>query len=156
MHNLVFILVKATAFEASFKFGDAGRACYNFLKFRHRLVTDWNRKRLLWCNLPDELPMTINRIVAGSLSLLLLTLLGWSIFAGVGDLRTWIVLGIGAVLGLLYSIVGRLPNWIVDLSGGSITEDDDPSNLSPRVYLPILLGVIVVAVAVLLIVTRWL
>ena len=91
--------------------------------------------------------MTSNRIAAGTLSLVLLGLLGWSIFTGVGDLRTWTMLGVGAALGLLYTAFGRVPDWIVDHSGGSITDDDDPSNISPRVFVPILLGVILVAVA---------
>ena len=51
------------------------------------------------------------------------------------------------VLGGIYTAFGRLPDWIADYSGGSITEDDDPANISPRVYLPILLGVIVIAAA---------
>ena len=90
--------------------------------------------------------MTTHRIVAAALSLGLLVLLGWSIFTGVGDVRTWIVLGVGATLGLVYTVIGRVPDWIIDYSGGSITSDDDPANLSPRVYLPILFVVIVLAV----------
>lgn len=95
--------------------------------------------------------MKPKRIVAGVLTLALLTLLGWSVFAGFGDFPTWIMLGFGAALGGLYTAFGRLPDWIVDHSGGSITEDADPSNIAPRVYVPILLGVIVVAVLVLLV-----
>lgn len=91
--------------------------------------------------------MNINRIAAGILSLVLFALLGWCIFAGVGDMRTWAILGIGAVLGSLYTALGRLPHWIVDHSGGTMTDDGDPSNISPRIYLPILLCVVVIAVA---------
>jgi hypothetical protein len=94
----------------------------------------------------SEWPMTPNRIVAGTLSLLLLVLLGWSIFSGIGDLRTRVILAVGVALGLLYTAFGRLPDWIVDHSGGSITDDDDPSNISPRVYMPIVFGAILVAV----------
>lgn len=90
--------------------------------------------------------MTLKRIAAAILTLLLLVLLGWSIFAGVGDLRTRIILAAGVVLGSLYITFGRLPDWIVDQSGGSITHDNDPSNISPRIYLPIVLGAILVAV----------
>ncbi|ELP31401.1 hypothetical protein RBSWK_04671 [Rhodopirellula baltica SWK14] len=68
--------------------------------------------------------------------------------ARVGDLRIWVVLGFGVTLGSLYTAFGRLPDWIVENSGGSITDDDDPSNVSARVYLPILLGVILIAFAV--------
>ena len=83
------------------------------------------------------MPINTNRIAACILSLVLLALLGWSVFAGVGDVRTWIMLGVGALLGALYAVFGRLPDWIVEYSGSSITDDDDPSNISPRVYLPI-------------------
>ncbi len=100
--------------------------------------------------------MPTNRIVAGILSIILLALLGWSVFVGVGDVRTKVMLGAGATVGLLYTAWGRLPAWMVDYSGGGITADDDPSNLSPRVYLPILLGVIVVAVIATLVVLRFL
>ena len=90
--------------------------------------------------------MNGQQIAAGVLSFVLLTLLGWSLFAGVGDLRTRVILGVGVALGLLYAATGRLPDWMVNLSGGSITHDDDPSNIPPRVYLPILLGAVFVAV----------
>ena len=100
--------------------------------------------------------MKPNRIAAGVLTLVLLALLGWSIFAGVGDVRTWVMLGVGAALGGLYTALGQLPAWIVEHSGGSITEDDDPSNISPRVYLPILLGVITVAVLAFFVALRFL
>ena len=90
--------------------------------------------------------MSTNRIAAVALSVVLVALLSWSILAGVGDIRTRIILGVGVLLGLLYAAIGHVPDWIVDYSGGSITNDDDPSNISPRVYLPILLGVVVVAV----------
>jgi hypothetical protein len=91
---------------------------------------------------------TNKRIASGVLSLVLLTLLGWCVVTRVGDLRTWVVLGFGVTLGSLYSAFGRLPDWIVENSGGSITDDDDPSNVSARVYIPILLGVILIAFAV--------
>ncbi len=92
--------------------------------------------------------MTTNRIASGLLSLVLLVLLGWCIIAGLGNFRTKLILGAGAVLGTVYTVWGRLPDWIIDHSGGSITHDDDPSNISPRIYLPILIGVIVIAIAV--------
>ena len=100
--------------------------------------------------------MTTNRIAAGALSLVLLALLGWSIIAGVGDVRTWGTLGLGAMLGVLYTAIGRVPDWIIDHSGGFITDDTDPSNLSPRIYLPILFGVIALAVIAFVLVLRFL
>lgn len=100
--------------------------------------------------------MTTKRIVAGAMSILLLALLGWSILAGVGDVRTWIMLGLGVILGVVYTAIGRLPGWIVANSGGSITDDHDPSNISPQIYLPILFGVIIVAVMTFVVVLRFL
>ena len=92
------------------------------------------------------MPTTTNRIVAGVLSIVLLALLGWSLFAGVGDVRTRTMLAVGVCLGGTYAFLGGLPDWIVDYSGGTINADDDPSNIPPRVYLPILFGVIAIAV----------
>ena len=100
--------------------------------------------------------MNVKRIAAGLLSLILFALLGWSILAGVGDLRTHIVLCVGATLGSLYTIVGRVPDWILDHTGGTITADDDPNNISPRVYLPILLGVVLMAVTAFVVVAYFL
>jgi len=76
--------------------------------------------------------MKTNRIVAGTLSIVLLALLGWSIFAGVGDVRTWVMLGVGVALGVLYTAFGRLPEWIVDYSGSSITDNDDLQHVPTR------------------------
>ena len=90
--------------------------------------------------------MTPKRLIAGTLSFLLWVLLGWSVFAGIGDLKTRIILAAGGALGSLYSVLGRLPDGIVENSGGFITDDDDPSNISPVVYLPIVLGAILIAV----------
>ena len=96
--------------------------------------------------------MTPARIIAGLLSLVLVGLLGRSIVRGVGDIRTQILLGVGVVLGIAYVVYGRLPDWLISLSGGSLVADDDPSNISPRVYLPIIGGVILLAVVVFVIV----
>jgi hypothetical protein len=90
--------------------------------------------------------MTLKRMFTGILSLLLVVLLGWSIFSGMGDLKTQILLAVGIALGSLYTAFGQLPDWIVDHSGGSITDDDDPSNISPRLYMPVILGVMLLAV----------
>ncbi|MCA9190622.1 MAG: hypothetical protein KDB03_02630 [Planctomycetales bacterium] len=88
----------------------------------------------------------MNRIFAAILSVVLFALLCWSVFIGAGDIRTWTFLGAGSALGALYAVLGKVPEWIVDHSGGTIHEDDDPSNISPRIYLPILLGAICVAI----------
>ena len=100
--------------------------------------------------------MNTNRVAAGILSLVLSALLGWSIVAGVGDLRTRIILGGGVALGVLYTAFGRVPDWIRDRTGGTLTDDDDPSNISPRVYLPIILGAILVAIGAFVVVVSML
>ena len=96
--------------------------------------------------------MTPKRILAGLLSMVFLTLLGLTFFpdASTGDPEDLLffqaTLGVAAVLGIVYAAYGRLPDWIIDLSDGSLTHDDDPSNISPRVYLPILFALVLVVV----------
>ncbi|MCC6507774.1 MAG: hypothetical protein IT423_01605 [Pirellulaceae bacterium] len=68
--------------------------------------------------------------------------------AGIGDLKTRVILAMGVTFGSLYTALGRLPDWMVNFSRGTITDDEDPANISPRVYLPIILGAILVAVLV--------
>ena len=96
--------------------------------------------------------MTPPRITAGLLSLVLLASLGWSIVRGVGDLRTQIILSVGVVLGIVYTAYGRLPDWLISHSGGSLVDDDGPSSISPRVYLPIIGAAILLAVVALVVV----
>ena len=57
----------------------------------------------------------------------------------------------GIVLGVIYTLQGELPELLIDWSHGRLTADDDPSNISPKVYLPIVLGVIVIAFVALVI-----
>ncbi|QDT45938.1 hypothetical protein Pan241w_60660 [Gimesia alba] len=95
--------------------------------------------------------MNSKRITAGVLVVLLLVLLSWTFIGGVGDLRLQVLLGFGIVLGLVYAIHGRLSEWILDLSGNKIVADDAPGNISPRVYLPILGAVVLIAVIIFLV-----
>jgi hypothetical protein len=92
--------------------------------------------------------MTQSRIAAVVLSLLLLGLWIWSFINGVRDPRLHTMLGIGVSLGALYAANGQLPKWITSASSGHLTADDDPANISPRLYLPILTGVIIIAILV--------
>ena len=55
---------------------------------------------------------------------------------GVGDVRTQVMLGADSFLGVLYTLFGRLPDWLIEHSGGSLVADDNPGNISPRVYGP--------------------
>lgn len=92
--------------------------------------------------------MSKQRVAAGVLSMLLLALLGWSVVQGVGDVRTQALLAAGACAGLIYTLIGRLPDWLMRLSGGRLVDDDDPSNLPPRVYLSVLGAALVIALIV--------
>ena len=90
--------------------------------------------------------MTRTRVFAGLLSLALLALLGWCFVRGVGDVRTQIMLGAGSFLGILYTVFGRLPDWLIEHSGGSLAADDDPGNISPRLYLSVIGAAILIAI----------
>ncbi|QDU00288.1 hypothetical protein [Gimesia aquarii] len=96
--------------------------------------------------------MSPKRITSGLLSLILLVLFGWTFVGGVDDLRIQVMLCIGVVLGTVYTIYGELPKWLIILSGGKIVADEDPSNISPRIYLPILMVAILIAIVALMLV----
>ena len=96
--------------------------------------------------------MSPKRITSGLLSLILLVLFGWTFVGGVDDLRIQVMLCIGVVLGTVYRIYGELPKWLIILSGGKIVADEDPSNISPRIYIPILIVAILIATVALLLV----
>jgi len=98
--------------------------------------------------------MTAKRISAGLLSIFLMAMLVRTFIGGVGDIRTQVLLGMGVILGAVYTFYGQLPEWLVNFSGGKIVSDDDPGNISPRVYLPILLAVILIAVIVFIVMVR--
>ena len=95
--------------------------------------------------------MTRKRFSSGLLTLGLLALLGWCVVSNAGDLRTRVMLGAGVLLGIVYTIWGRLPDWLLERSGGYLSADDAPSNIPARVYLPIILGAILLAALVIVI-----
>lgn len=83
------------------------------------------------------------------LTILLAGLGVYAWWAGVGDRRMAGLLASGVVLGALYSARGgSLPAFVYRFYGSKLTRDDDRRNLSPKVYLPILLGAVVVAWAI--------
>ncbi len=93
--------------------------------------------------------LMLKRGVAGLLSLVLLAFLGATFFGGSSGedlLEVQIILGVGVVLGVAYAARGRLPHWAIELSEGRLTQDNDPSNLSPLVYLPVLLALVLVII----------
>ena len=96
--------------------------------------------------------MRPKQITAGLLSMVLLALLVWTFVGNAGDIRIQVLLGIGIVLGFIYTIYGQLPEWLINFSGGKIVADDDPSNISPRIYLPILGVVILIASLIMMVV----
>ncbi len=90
--------------------------------------------------------MKNRRIISGLLTILLAMLLGWYKTQGVGDGRTIVYLCIGIILGTVYTFFGRLPSWVISISNGWLNADDNPANIPPRVYLPIIAVVIFLAV----------
>ncbi len=96
--------------------------------------------------------MKTRRIISGLLTVLLAILLGWCMTQGVGDGRTIVYLCIGIILGTTYTFFGRLPIWLISASGGSLSDDDDPANISAYVYLPIIVAAILLAVIIFVIV----
>ncbi len=71
------------------------------------------------------------------------------------NFQTAITCFIFATLGAIFTINKKIPEWIYEFSdiytsyipSGRITRDDDEANLPLKVYLPILLGAILLAVA---------
>ena len=47
---------------------------------------------------------------------------------------------------VIFVVRGAPPEQLVALSRGTLTEDEDPSNIPPTTYLPILLGMILLAI----------
>ncbi len=99
-----------------------------------------------------------NRIAALCLTVGLVVGLAYVVFAKIGDAVAYSCMAMGICLGTLYVIRGSLPESLLRITeitryieGGHITADDDPRNISPRVYLPILAAVLLVAVIILLI-----
>src|SRR5438270_831854 len=91
-------------------------------------------------------PITSKRLVVFIVTLCLVGLALYSWRGGVGDRSTRYLLCIGVALGLLYIVRGgSLPPLVYKFSGGSLTSDDAPGNLSPKVYLVVLLAVILAA-----------
>ena len=83
---------------------------------------------------------------------LALAALGIYVWRHEGDLNTLWLLCVGVVLGALYTLRGgTLPAFIHRsseshwLSNSPITADDDPRNLSPKLYLPILGAAVLIA-----------
>jgi hypothetical protein len=71
-----------------------------------------------------------------------LGVLGW--IRGTMTPRVLEVIVIGVVVSITYVVAGgRLPDWLKRFV--NVTDDDDPSNLPVRLYLPILAAVLVVA-----------
>jgi len=90
---------------------------------------------------------TSKRLAAAALSMLLLSLLIWMRIRGLGDVWFHGLTLTGVVLGFAYARHGLLPDWVVRMGDGTITPDDDESNVSPRIYLPIIGAAIVLAAA---------
>ena len=94
----------------------------------------------------NDLPSPLRRAAVLVLTLMLSCLAIYVWRAKVGDQRVLFLLSTGILLGVVYTIRGgSLPLWVHRIGGNKITNEDDPRNLSPKLYLPVLLAVIVVA-----------
>ena len=93
------------------------------------------------------------RIVALCLTVFLLIVLCIMFFTSQPK-KDYGVIILGILLGGLYVVRGgTLPRWLIEytqkfnfFTGGIITADDDPANISPRIYLPIISSVILIAI----------
>ncbi len=63
-----------------------------------------------------------------------------------------VLLAGGSFVGSLYTVFGRLPDWVIAFSGGFIVADDDPGNISLRIYLSVIGTAIPLAVVALVVV----
>ena len=92
------------------------------------------------------------RVAALLLTLALVAVAAWSVASGI--IGTLPVLLMGIALGLTYVVRGgSLPEWVYWLAKSRygvrrITPDNDPSNVRWRLYLPVLLGVLLLAALV--------
>jgi len=74
---------------------------------------------------------------------------------GSGNVQLAGLLIFGAVLGVIYVFNdARLPESLIKSSGGRLSDDDDPSNIPARVYLPLILILLAAAGTAVWIVTR--
>ncbi len=99
-------------------------------------------------------PWGPRRLAALTLAIGLAVLLAVGLALGSVDLRRASLLGVGVALGGWFALRGGLPSWLYEGNGTildafrpNLNRDDDPGNISPRVYLPILLALVVVGVA---------
>lgn len=102
------------------------------------------------------------RIVVAALVVAIAGMSALAVWRHTLDVRLGCVLATGIVLGGLYAVsprsygnilaaIARFRYRIGPLSFGvdtKLTDDDDPRNISPKVYLPILLGAIVLALVI--------
>ncbi len=98
----------------------------------------------------------VKRLAALGLSLVLLTLLIVGLVRGTVDAKVAGLMILGMIVGASFALRGELPSSLYtstesrwDLLGLKLTEDNDPRNISPRIYLPILLTLIALGAAAL-------
>jgi hypothetical protein len=88
--------------------------------------------------------MSIKRMVVLLLVVGIAVLGLLAIRAGTAEPDQLVILATGIVLGIIYLVRGgSLPDWIHRYF--NVNAEDDPSNLPPRIYLPILIAVLVIA-----------
>lgn len=134
----VLLLMKFIAVSSFVAMG--GFYCYYFLTYG--IVSD----------APKVKKWHSKRIVALILTFFLVIVLALMIFTSLPAKESGVII-FGIILGTIYVIRGgSLPNWYIEFTqkfdfytGGHVTADDNPSNLSPKIYLPIIFAAILIA-----------
>jgi hypothetical protein len=96
---------------------------------------------------PNEAMAMKKRGVVLILAIVLATLGLYSWASGLAPPRILWIIGFGVILAGIYVVRGSLPEFIHRFA--DINRDDDPTNLLPRVYLPIVIAALLVAAALL-------
>ncbi|UDQ96661.1 hypothetical protein AAEX28_06265 [Lentisphaerota bacterium WC36G] len=124
-----------------------------------KLAIKINRKNNIAKRKSEDKKLLKKRIIV-AFFVLLLTIMNLILIA-TGNFKYFFAISIAIIIGVIFIIKGKLPNFLYDfgksentqqnsLKLGSfafrryLTRDDDPSNISVKIYLPIILLVIAI------------
>ena len=106
-------------------------------------------------------PWNPKRVAASILTAVILIFGIVPVLNRMGDVRLYATLVVGAILGAWYVIWGDLPERVYDatqsrwnLVGLDLTRPDDPRNISPKVYLPLILVAILAGIIAFIVAVR--
>lgn len=100
------------------------------------------------------------RLVAAILGLVILACLVNAIVAGTGDIGIYFTLGAGLIIAGVFAFLGSVPSWLFTVLGMGVPmelDDENESNLqniSPKVYLPIVIVLLVSGAVLIYLVSR--